>query len=446
MRIQISWICCVLFMGVFCTRIDTLRENEVRKDTLIKVEHPISQPDVVSLQSGSLMMVFRGSEIHSPLYGKILHSLSKNHGKTWSDPDTIIQTTLDCQKPKAIQLKDGLILVTTTLYRPQKKEAVGCFLVRSFDRGLTFSVPRLIPLFGYEWMAASGGIVELTNGYLMLPVSAFKSDQNLSVLALVSEDRGESWNTYYTIAEGQQDVRYQNPVLVQTADQTLLCLMQDKQDKGVLFVSHSSDGGKSWSPVQRSGLFGWNHDLILSPEGTLLCTYVDESPEGISCSRSYDRGISWEKELHLADGSLNTVYLSIFFMRKDRAAVCYTEYNEKKWSVKASVFSVHSPSKPRGLSASLHGAKQVHIRWNQVVGASYYLVYRSTDPDFIPQYGSSESDNVIAMPVIPKFVDSQVHPDVTYYYRISAVSGHGKLIPHTGNEGEISDLLTVQVK
>jgi hypothetical protein len=446
MRIHISVVFCILLMGVFCTRIDTLREDEVRKDTFLKVGYPVSQPDVVTLQSGNLVMVVRGSEVHTSSNGKVLLSLSKNHGRTWSDPDTIIQTTLDCQRPKITQLKDGLIFVTTTIYRPQKKEPAGCFFVRSFDRGLTFSVPRLIPLFGNDWIKASGGIVELSNGYLLLPVSAFKTGKNVSNLILVSEDRGENWSTYHVIAKSQQDVWYQNPVLVQTADQTILCLMENEQEKGILFVSHSDDGGKSWSPVQRSGLFGWNHDLILSPEGTLLCTYVDESPQGISCSRSYDHGISWEQEVHVAERLRDIVDPSIFFIRKDRAAVCYTEYKENKWTVKASVFLVQSPSKPHGLSASLHGAKTIHIRWNQVQGASYYLVYRSTDPDFIPQYGSSESNNVIAMPIVPKYVDSQVHPGVTYYYRISAVNGHGKLMPHTGNEGEISDLLTVQVK
>jgi hypothetical protein len=338
-----------------------------------------------------------------------------------------------------------MILIVTTLFRHQKEEPAGCFIIRSFDRGLTFSVPKSMPLFGYDWIAASGSIVELSNGNLMLSVSASKAGQSTSVLALVSEDRGENWNTYHVITENHdQDVHFRNPVLAQTSDQNILCMMEVNQEEGILTVSHSSDGGQNWSPIQRSGIYGWNHDLVLSAEGTLLCTYVDESPEGISCSRSYDHGVSWEQEMRLADCLLDKTNPSIFLIRKDRAAVCYTEYRDNEWVIQASVFSVHTPSKPRGLSASLRGKKEIRIRWNQVKGAAYYIVYRSTESDFVPKYG--KSGNVVAMVISPKFVDVKVDSGATYYYCISAVSGRGKLIPNTGNEGETSELLAVKVK
>ena len=95
MRIQIPLVFLGMLIGFSCTRIDALHEGEVRKVTFLKSKQPISQPDVIRLQSGDLMMVFRGSQSKSSSQGKILLSRSKNQGKTWSAQDTIIQTTLE---------------------------------------------------------------------------------------------------------------------------------------------------------------------------------------------------------------------------------------------------------------------------------------------------------------------------------------------------------------
>jgi len=446
MRRMTAWliITCIL-VSLSCTSVDELKLGRMRQLNFIESKCPLSQPDAIRLQSDNFALVFRMNENPGSFEGKICISRSKNQGKSWTEPDTIIQTTMDCRMPRITQLKDGLILVHTTLYRYQKGEPAGCFIVRSFDRGLTFTVPQLIPLFGFDGMAASGPVIELSDGYLLLPVYAYKAGQGSSILVLVSQDRGENWDRFHVITEeNSTKVNFRNPVIVQTTNKDILCMMEAGREDGYLYYSVSKDTGESWQPIQRSSIYGWNYDLTLNSEGTLFCIYNDTSPEGISCSRSYDCGISWEQEASVTDRLVDAMHPSLFPIRKDRMAVCATEYEDDLWFIKASIFPVSSPSKPRGLSASFQGKKGVHLRWNRVDGASYYLLYRGTTPEFVPEYG--KSGNMIATPQLPKFYDVQVDSGSTYYYRVSAVSGRGKLIESTGNQGEISEMLTVEVK
>ena len=445
MRMMIAWWLTCILISLSCTSVDKLELGKIRRLNFIESKCPLSQPDAIRLQSDDLMLVFRMNESPSSSDGKICVSRSKNQGGSWSEPDTIIQATMDCRMPKITQLKDGLILVITTLYRHQQGEPAGCFVVRSFDRGLTFSVPRLVPLFGYDGMAASGPIIELSDGYLLLPVYVYKTGQNSSVLVLVSTDRGENWETSHVIVgTNDKGLHFRNPVLVQSSDGNIFCMMEAGREDGFLYYSVSRDNGKSWSPVQGSSIYGWNYDLSLNAEGTLICIYNDMSPEGISCSRSYDCGATWEQEISITDRLVGTMHPSLFQIRKNRMAVCTVENEKDLWTIRASVFLMGCPSKPRGFSASIQGKKTVHLRWNRVEGASYYLLYRGTTPEFVPKYG--RSGNMIATPRFPKFYDTQVDSGSTYYYRVSAVCGRGKLIENTGNQGEISDLLTVTVQ
>ncbi len=445
MRMMIAWWFSCILISLSCTSVDKFELGKIRRLNFIESKCPLSQPDAIRLQSDNLMLVFRINKNPSTSDGKICVSRSKNQGASWSKPDTIIQTTVDCRMPKITQLKDGLILVHTTLYRHKQKEPAGCFVVRSFDRGLTFSVPRLVPLFGFEGMAASGSIIELSDGYLLLPVYVYKTGQGSSILVLVSADRGENWETSHVIVgTNDEGLHFRNPVLVQSSDGNIFCMMETDQKDGFLYYSVSNDKGKFWSPVQRSSIYGWNHHLTLNSEGTLVCIYNDVSPEGISCSRSYDCGATWEQEMSITDRLVEPMRPSLFQIRKNRMAVCSVENEKDLWTIRASVFQMGRPSKPRGFSASIQGKKAVHLRWNRVEGASYYLLYRGTTPEFVPEYG--RSGNVIATPRFPKVYDTQVDSGRTYYYRVSAVCGRGKLIENTGNQGEISDLLTVIVQ
>ena len=242
MRILIAWLITCIFLSLSCTRIDKLELGKVRQINFIESKSPISQPDAIRLQSDDLMVVFRMNENPLSLDGKILVSKSKNQGRSWSEPGTIIQTTMDCRRPKITQLKDGLILVLTTLYRHQKGEPAGCFIVRSFDRGLTFTVPRFIPLLGFDGMAASGSIVELSDGYILLPVNVYKNGQGSSVLVLVSQDRGENWDTSHVIVEdNNQGSHFRNPVLVQSNSGDILCMMETGYEDGFLYYSVSKN-------------------------------------------------------------------------------------------------------------------------------------------------------------------------------------------------------------
>jgi PKD repeat protein len=81
-----------------------------------------------------------------------------------------------------------------------------------------------------------------------------------------------------------------------------------------------------------------------------------------------------------------------------------------------------APGVPPGLMASVIIPQQVSLSWNMVLDEdfNYFRIYRSLVPNFQP----SISD-LIYQTVDTTYIDQQVSPDSTYYYRVSAIDFAG---------------------
>lgn len=435
-----SFLLSMVLIVVSCTEIDNLRTGELRQSVVYESEAHAAFPSVARLTSGDLLCVFRQGSDHVSPDGKIFLSRSKDKGKTWVHEDTVVVATRDCRDPSIVQLKDGTVLLSffQSEYDLEGEliGVVGCFIVRSFDQGYTFTAPRMIPMNGLDWSATSDEIVELENGVLALPVYGGMRNGLSMAWIVFSRDGGETWSEPIKVADGTEGhIHFLKPALIQLPDSRLYCMMRTDNADGFLYESSSDDGGETWSAARQTNIQGQAPDLFLTDEGTVICAYRDFWPRGVSTVSSYDWGQTWEKEMQLFGARDDCAYPSMVAVDTWILAVHYEVTDGSPRSkIRTTKFDVHPPSTPEGFVTSIDGKGQVQLRWNVVEGARYYMVYRDTVDQFTPMQGYPFAGNGIATPTNNSYMDYLPDANLPYYYRISAVAGAGRLISGTGNE------------
>lgn len=441
----------LLFTG--CSIVDDLRYGDVRESTLYESDRSVSFPNVVRLKTGEMLVVFQEDSEDGSGNSKILKIQSQD-GKHWTIPDTLVSTGFNCQDPSVVQLRDGLIIVNfyqTVHESADNRSPAGCYTVRSFDNGKTFTAPRKIQIPGYEWSATSDAVLELKDGSLLLSAYCGNEGSPSVALIILSRDLGETWKEMTVIASDSEGrISYEKPAVCLLADGTILSLVQTGDPGSMLFQILSKDGGRTWSHIQASGIYGNDPDLLLTASGSILCVYMDSWPHGVSTMRSFDRGATWEGETVLCS-SMNCSGSPGLTSHSDNIFSVYVEEvpgeptpSDDRMTIQGLRFIHRKPDTPKGCSASIRG-NRVYLRWNSVSGAVYYRVFREQRSDFIPGAEYSEAGNMIATPVLSQYTDDGVRSGQTYYYRISAVVGQGRMLPGTGGESDLTEVIRAEI-
>ena len=81
--------------------------------------------------------------------------------------------------------------------------------------------------------------------------------------------------------------------------------------------------------------------------------------------------------------------------------------------------STEKPELPENMSAAEIGSTLIRLRWNQVVGASGYHVYRATS-----QYGTY--DKIAENLSVREYTDTNLNPSTTYWYKVGAYNDKGE--------------------
>ncbi|MEJ2629286.1 MAG: exo-alpha-sialidase, partial [bacterium] len=317
------------------------------------------------------------------------------------------------------------------------------YLSRSYDYGKTFTVPRMIDLPGYREIKITGNIVQMGRSRLLLPLQAINQKRERLCLILISHNKGKSWDTLLKITSATHNGQFNHPVLLPVME-TLYCLLEN--EKGYQYSACSYDSGKTWSKPECTNIYGKSANLLLSSDGYLLCCYQDETPQGISMMKSFDRGKTWEKEIQVIEANQDIFYPYLLPLKNGGVLILYSQgksifdKSEAKWQVKGNFITLGRIKTPKAVAASLKG-DEVHLRWNKVKRASYYIVYRSSPAD--SPFGPEQR---IAYPGLNKYVDYIVKNANKYYYSISAVEGYGKLLADTGSESALSQPVIIEVK
>jgi hypothetical protein len=298
------------------------------------------------LQNGTVFLGF--NEERYPVHadsGQSCQITSSDGGKTWDPatkkviwPYTDIEGNWDCA---FAQISDGTILMhsrecafiaPTGIDRvsdqelgpppgmPERlKRQTGYALVRSEDNGETWSDP--IPVntspavdsgLGRYAVGGSGAghIIELPDGGLLMPLHGIlESRQGLEgmpsetarCLLLRSDDGGYNWEYWATVGYDPAGiVIFIEPGMARLNDGKLVCLMRTSHRPrwrtDNMWFAYSENDGITWSPPERTALWGFPADVMQLQDGRVLAVYgYRREPWGVRGCVSED-GLSWDIE------------------------------------------------------------------------------------------------------------------------------------------------------
>lgn len=186
-------------------------------------------------------------------------------------------------------------------------------------------------LFGYGDTCLTRSGVRLTPFY-----GQRKPGEPGTAFVARSPDDGETWSLVPLapprITNAQDvSISFNETALVETRENRILALMRPNPDtSGHLYQSVSDDAGKTWSPPERTPMWGFPAHLLVLADGSVLCSYgYRRPPMGIRACLSRDGGRTWDiasefvlradgrgasgdvgypRTTQLKDGTLVTVY------------------------------------------------------------------------------------------------------------------------------------------
>jgi sialidase-1 len=301
--------------------------------------HCVNQVATRVLANGELVAVL--NEERFPIHhdsGRTILKRSKDGGITWTpEPPTIVldwsATTgnWDCG---ICELADGTLLVNFTItgfFKRGQKPAqpswasrpmterwgdwtwayktqawLGTYVVKSKDRGLTWSEPIPVNVRPLKhggcrlgcWQLPSGSILMGLYGRIRGYGEEGESESTRSAL-MISDDGGDNWEYYSTLAyDPASIVDYEEPGLVRLADGRLVCLMRThvnpSGDAKNMVMVVSEDDGFSWTPPKWTNIWGYPPELIALQDGRYLMIYgYRRPPYGVRGVVSED-GLIWD--------------------------------------------------------------------------------------------------------------------------------------------------------
>lgn len=265
-------------------------------------------------------------DVAAPRGGRAMLIRSTDNGKTWSKPETILDTPWDDRSPDLVELPDGTILCTLFTYPgledAQGDPAVACrtAVIRSTDGGRTWEqeLRRLPSPFGSD--ATDGPAIVLKDGSVLLAVYGSPSKGVPEQNAIFrSRDQGRSWELLSVI---KADHEMSESALAELPDGRLVLIARPQGD-----ITWSSDGGRSWTKPVSFGMRMYEPGLLVLRDGTLLCLHGSYGAGGFRAIWSTDGGQTWiapaakygfvvdravygyGRGIELPDGSVLAVYI-----------------------------------------------------------------------------------------------------------------------------------------
>jgi sialidase-1 len=426
-----------------CTQIESFQPSP--PNVVWQSKNHIAFPSIEKLANGEIVCVFRHGKGHVSPDGTILLCRSKNNGKSWSVPDTIINTQWDARYPAITIISDGSLLLTffQSKYNSSGKiiGSIGTFVTRSLDGGQTWFSPKMVIMENYKWTAVSSKIIETQKGWLLLPIYAEKEGEKQKSIVVVSQDNGKTWGKNYVIAfDSTGQIDFQEPALVELENGRILCVLRTAGDNHFLHKAYSDDGGLTWGPSSRTNIQGQAAGLLKTDDNILVCGYRDFSPNATSFSYSYNEGQTFENEKIISLFDKDRAYPELITAGERQLAVFY-EAQKGESKILISSFKIARPAAPSGVTVSLEQDSTVTIGWKKVANAHYYKVY-----SFVADSNKIESKPE-HMTIVTKntFNDKKVKSGHTYIYRIKAVASQSELKKDSGAESRFSTFVDIQL-
>lgn len=319
------------------TPVDASDEIIVRDVYTATAENPrYSEGSIVVLGDGRLLYAVTEFIADDSDFAKaqIIARESSDGGRTWSEP-RVLQENVGKNNVMSVTLRylDEPARESTPLgmfYLVKNGfDDLDVFLRISTDDGRTFGEPVLVTdRPGYHVMN-NDRVTRLSSGRLLAPVAStpdVEHNGHFVSYCFLSDDAGKTWRP----GSGQVDVPKRGamePEVLELTDGRVLMLIRTQL--GHIAVSHSSDGGDTWSEPA-----SWN---VRSPEspatlrripatGDLLLIWNDSESNSrtpLTAAISRDEGKTWEPARNIeSHQEENYAYTSLNF-RADRVLMSY---------------------------------------------------------------------------------------------------------------------------
>ena len=291
-------------------------------------------PTLTRRASGELLLVCSGGrEAHVCPFGRVELMRSTDNGQSWSWPRVVMDGPIDDRDAGVLETANASLLITTftslayepalvdatkannwaperlrrwqaahqRVDQPNRKAALGVWMVRSTDGGVTWSRR-------YDSLVNSPhGPIRLSDGRLLYAgKELWQGDNRIGVCE--STDDGQTWKWLAAIPTRQGDNHrdYHELHAVETSDGRIVVHIRNHNSKHSreTLQSESSDGGQTWSQPISIGVWGLPSHLLRLKDNRLLMSYgYRRQPYGNQARVSEDHGRTWSLPLPIsADG------------------------------------------------------------------------------------------------------------------------------------------------
>jgi sialidase-1 len=294
-------------------------------------------PTLTRTSAGELLLAFSGGrEAHVCPFGRVEMMRSKDNGLTWGWPQVLYDGPIDDRDAGIVVTPQGSILVTTftsLAYEPlltraevakpgepgafaneqlvaewraahnrldaqQRKNELGCYMLRSVDGGTTWSSRYRVPC------NSPHGPIALHDGRLLYAGRALWGDESVGLWH--SLDDGLSWTRLAMInpRAGDKSSDYHELHAVETSPGNIICHIRNHNlaNNNETLQCRSSDGGKTWSEPRSIGVWGLPSHLTKLRSGRIVMTYGHRrTPLGIQMRFSDDQAQTWSDPFLISD-------------------------------------------------------------------------------------------------------------------------------------------------
>jgi predicted neuraminidase len=267
--------------------------------------------------------------------GKIVGAISRDNGRTWSDPVTVIDVPKEFDGDPCIIIDGKRILVySSSVIPPNKIDNSEVWLATSENDGESWSIPKKIRI-PFKYFVGKRHIgLRLKNGVLVMPGSydlwaekgtpaKTEGEMDLKSGVLLSSDGGVTWSPHIDLHVSAQKVTPYStggvvePAIVELSNGELYMLMRTGTEN--LYESRSKDSGITWSAPKPSPLTAHNTPASLwrvDQNPKEIVAVWNNSPRDrfpLSAALSANGGKSWSrpKDIAKSDNKMQISYPGI---------------------------------------------------------------------------------------------------------------------------------------
>lgn len=294
-------------------------------------------PTLVRCRNGELLLLYSGGrEDHVCPFGRLELMRSCDEGKTWGQPTVVFETGIDDREAGLMETARWTLLANTftsldyvgllseaeqipagtprawaperlkrwqaerdRLTGDERQAALGMWMIRSTDGGLTWSTPYKSPV------SSPHGPVQLFDGRLLHAGKEVVGTGRTGVCE--STDDGQTWQWLAEIPQRPADnslTDYHELHMVEAGAGRLVVHIRNHNTNNFFetLQTESSDGGKTWTMPHSIGVWGLPSHLLRLNDDRLMMTYgYRRKPFGNQARVSDDQGRTWSEALTISD-------------------------------------------------------------------------------------------------------------------------------------------------